>query len=107
MKCINSNVNKQFISLQFLLGKENMSGKSIQLPFGVVREKSKEKLIKLNLPLNYRKDVLFDHIPYLGHPKNPAIKDVARDGVVDNIALQKYLLVTDWSFKRQFGNGHY
>ena len=77
-----------------------MSGKSIQLPFGVVREKSKEKLIKLNLPLNYRKDVLFDHIPYLGHPENPAIKDVARDGVVDNIALQKYLLVTDWSFKR-------
>ena len=29
-----------------------MSGKSIQLPFGVVRDKSKEKSIKLNLPPN-------------------------------------------------------
>ena len=29
-----------------------MSGKSIQLPFGVARDKSKEKSIKLNLPPN-------------------------------------------------------
>ena len=63
-----------------------MLGKSIQLPFGVVRDKSKEKSIKLNLPLNYRKDVLFNHLPYLSHLENPAIKDVVRDGVVDNIA---------------------
>ena len=71
-----------------------MLGKSIQLPFGVVRDKSKEKLIKLNLPLNYRKDVLFNHLPDLGYLGNPAIKDVPRDGVIDNIALQKYLLAT-------------
>ena len=37
---------------------------------------------------------LFDHIPYLGHLENPAIKDAVRDGVVDNIALQKYLSAT-------------
>ena len=71
-----------------------MSGKSIQLTFGVVRYISKEKSIKLKLPSNYRNDVLFHHLPYLGHLENPAIKDVVRDGVVDNIALQKYLLVT-------------
>ena len=71
-----------------------MSGKSIQLRFGVVRDKSMEKWIKLNLSPNYRKDVLFDHLPYLSHLENPAIKDVVRDHVVDNIALQKYLLVT-------------
>ena len=71
-----------------------MSGKSIQLPFGVVRDKSKEKSIKLNLPPNYRKYVLFDQLPYLGHLVNPTIKDVIKDGIVDNLSLQKYLLAT-------------
>ena len=37
---------------------------------------------------------MFDHLPYLGHLENSTIKDVLRDGVVDNIALQKYLLAT-------------
>ena len=37
---------------------------------------------------------MFDHLPYLGHLENPAIKDVLRDGVIDNIALQNYLLAT-------------
>ena len=71
-----------------------MSGKSIQVTFGVVRYISKEKSIKLKLPSNYRNDVLFHHLPYLGHLENPAIKDVVTDSVVDNIALQKYFLVT-------------
>ena len=47
-----------------------MLGKSIQLPFGVVRVKSKEKLIKLNLLPNYKKDVLFHQLPYRGHLEN-------------------------------------
>ena len=71
-----------------------MSGKSIQLPFGVVRDKSKEKLIKVNLPPNYRKDVLFDQFPYLSHLENPAKKDVIKDGIIDHLSLQKYLLAT-------------
>ena len=71
-----------------------MSGKSIQLPFGVVRDKSKEKLIKVNLPPNYRKDVLFDQFPYLSHLENPAKKDVIKDGITDHLSLQKYLLAT-------------
>ena len=37
---------------------------------------------------------MFDHLPHLGHLENATIKDVLRDGVVDNIALQKYLLAT-------------
>ena len=65
-----------------------MSGKSIQLPFGVVRNKSKEKSIKLNLPPNEMKNVLSDHLPYLGHLENLGIKTVVRDSVIDNIALQ-------------------
>ena len=52
-----------------------MSDKSIQLLFGTVRDNSKENSIKLNLPPNYRKGVLFEHLPYLGHLENPAIKD--------------------------------
>ena len=71
-----------------------MSGKSIQLAFGVVRDKTKEKSIKLNLPPNFRKDVLFDHLPYLGHLENPATKDVIKDSILDNLAFQKYLLAT-------------
>ena len=71
-----------------------MSGKSIQVTFGVVRYISKEKSIKLKLPSNYRNDVLFHHLPYLGHLENPAIKDVVTDSVVDNIALQEFFLVT-------------
>ena len=71
-----------------------MSGKSIQLPFGVVRDKSKKNLIKLNLPPNYRKDVLFDQLPYLSHLENPVIKDVIKDDIIDNLSLQKYLLAT-------------
>ena len=71
-----------------------MLDKSIQLPFGVVRDKTKEKSIKLNLPPNYRKDVLFDQLPYLGNLENPAIKNVIKDGIVDNLSLQKYLLAT-------------
>ena len=37
---------------------------------------------------------MFNHLPDLGYLGNLAIKDVARDGVIDNIALQKYLLAT-------------
>ena len=71
-----------------------MSSKSIQLPFGAVRDRSKEKLIKLILLPNYRKDVLFDQLPYLSYLKNPAIKDVIKDSIMDNLNLRKYLLAT-------------
>ena len=69
-----------------------MSDKSIQLPFGAVRDESKVKSIKLNLPPHYRKDVLFDQLPYLGHLEKPAIKDVIKDGIIDILSWQKYLL---------------
>ena len=71
-----------------------MSGKNIQLPFGIVRDKSKEKSVKLNLLPNFRKDVLFDQLPYLAHLENSAIVDVVKNGIVGDLGLQKYLLVT-------------
>ena len=55
-----------------------MSGKHIQLLFGVERDKNKETSIKLNLPPNFRKDVLFGQLSYPGHLENPAIIDVVK-----------------------------
>ena len=40
------------------------------------------------------KGVLFDQLPYLNHRENPAIKNVIKDGIVDNLSFQKYFLVT-------------
>ena len=66
-----------------------MSGKHIQLPFGIVRDKSKEKSIKLNLLPNFRKDVLLDQLPYLAHLENLAIVDVVRNGFADDLSLKR------------------
>ena len=74
-----------------------MLGKSIQLPFEVIRGKAKEKSIKLNLPPNFRKDVLFDQLPYLSHLENPAIKNAIKDSIVYNLSFQKYHLATGLS----------
>ena len=40
---------------------------------------------------------MFDRFPSLGHVENPAIKDVVKDDVVENILLRKYLLATGLS----------
>ena len=71
-----------------------MSGKHIQLPFDVLKDKSKEKSIKLNLSSIFRKDVLFDQLSYLPHLQNPVIVDIGKNGIVDSLSLQKYLLAT-------------
>lgn len=70
-----------------------MSGKHIQLPFAIVRDKSNEKSIKLNLPPNLRKDLLFDQLPYMSHLENPEIFDVVKNGIVGDSSLQQYFLV--------------
>ena len=76
-----------------------MSGKHTQLPFGVVRDTSKEKSIKLNLPPNYRTDVFFDQLPYLPHLENPANVEVVKNGVLDKSAKVSF---TNWAFERQY-----
>ena len=70
------------------------SGTHIQLSFGAARDNDKQNYIKLNLPPDYRKNALFEQLPYLAQLDNPAIADVVKNGIVDNIALQKYLMVT-------------
>ena len=71
-----------------------MAGGSIQLPFGYVLDDNEKGDLQFNLPLNFRKDILFDKLPYIAHLDNPAIDNVVKGGKVDDLALQKYLLAT-------------
>ena len=73
-----------------------MSGKHIQLPFGIVRGMSKER-IKLNLPSNFRKDVLFDQLPYLAYLENLAIVDFVKNCIVD-----AKISFSSWAFERHY-----
>ena len=38
----------------------------IQLPYGYVRDQKDDKKIYFDLPLNYKKKLLFDKLPYVG-----------------------------------------
>ena len=71
-----------------------MEGKIIQLPFGVVSQNNPENESQFNFPPNFRKDTLFEKLPYLTHAKNPALNNIIKNGIVDNLELQKYLLAT-------------
>ena len=72
-----------------------MARGSFQLPFGYVPEDNEKGNLQFNLPLNFKKDILFDKFPYIAHLDNPAIDNVVKGNKVDDLALQKYLLATD------------
>ena len=73
----------------------NMEGKIIQLPYGVTSEKNDpENKLQFNFPPNFRKYMLFQKLPYLTQSKNPTLNNVIKNGVVDNLELQKYILAT-------------
>ena len=73
-----------------------MEGKIIQLPYGVISEKNDpENKLQFNFPPNFRKYILFDKLPYLTHSKNPTLNNIIKNGAVDNLELQRYLLATD------------
>ena len=64
----------------------------IKLPYGYVSsEKDKEKL-RFNLPINYKKDLLFRKIPYFAEVNNSAINDVVLGKKKDDLSIQKFLL---------------
>ena len=71
-----------------------MAGGSIQLPFGYVPDDNEKGDLQFNLLLNYRKDILFDTLPYIAHLDDPAIDNMVKGRKVDDLALQKYLLAT-------------
>ena len=73
---------------------------SIQLPFGFIGDKN------LGGELHFEFDFLngqhtvaflitFKKQPYVAYLENPPINDVVKDGKVDSVALEKFLLVTD------------
>ena len=72
-----------------------MAGHSIQLPFGYVPDDNEKGNLQFNLPLNFKKDILFGKLPYIAHLDNPTIDNVVKGNKVDDLAIQKYLLATD------------
>ena len=73
----------------------NMEGKIIQLPYGVISEKNDpENELQFNFLPNVRKYILFAKLPYLAHSKNPTLNNIIKNGPVDNLELEKYLLAT-------------
>ena len=71
-----------------------MEGKHIQLPYGVLSDDEPKNLLCFNLPLNYKRDILFEQFPYLSHVKNPTPNQIIKIGIVDGVQLQKYFLPT-------------
>ena len=67
---------------------------SITLWFYIPDQKNNEKLY-FDLPLNYKKNLLFDKLPYMAQLNNPAIDDVVKGKKNDDLSIQKFLLATD------------
>ena len=64
----------------------------IKLPYGFVSNDNNKEKIRFNLPLNYKKDVLFQNVPYFAEANNSAIDDVVLGKKRDDLSIQKFLL---------------
>ena len=64
----------------------------IKLPYGLVSDDKNKEKIRFNLPLNYKKDVLFQKVPYFAEANNSAIDDVNLGNKRDDLSIQKFLL---------------
>ena len=64
-----------------------MGGKHIELPYSVLSDNELRNLLRFNLPPNYKRDILFEQL-------NPTLNKIIKNGIADNIELQKYLLAT-------------
>ena len=51
-------------------------------------------MLHFNLPPNYKTDILFEQFPYLSHVKNQTLNNIIKNGIFDDVELQKYLLAT-------------
>ena len=50
-----------------------------QLPYGFVETENENEKMHFNLPLNYKKSLLFDKLPYVAQLNNPAIENVIKN----------------------------
>ena len=64
----------------------------IKLPYGFVSNDNNQEKIRFNLPLNYKKDVLFQKVPYFAEANNSAIDDVVLGKKRVDLSIQKFLL---------------
>ena len=67
----------------------------IQLPYGFIENQNEDEKMHFNLPLNYKKSLLFDKLPYVAQLNNPAINSVVKGKENDDFSIQKFLLATD------------
>ena len=65
----------------------------IQLPYGFL-ENEDEKKINLDLPRNFKKELLFENLPFVAQLNNPAIENVVSGKDSDDLSIQKFLLAT-------------
>ena len=61
----------------------------IQLPYGFVETENEDERMHFNLPINYKKGLLFDKLPYIVQLNNPAIENVIKG------QENEFLLATD------------
>ena len=67
----------------------------IQLPYGYIPDQNQNEKMYFDLPLNYKKNLLFDKLPYVAQLNNPAIDNVVKGKQNDDLSIQKFLLATD------------
>ena len=72
-----------------------MESGSIQLPFGFIPDQKTENDLQFNLPLNYKKNLLFDKLPFVRKLDNPAIENVVNGNEADDWSFQKFILATN------------
>ena len=64
----------------------------IKLPYGFISKENDKGKLRFNLPLNYKKNVLFEKVPYFAEVNNKAINDVVLGKKKDELSIQKFLL---------------
>ena len=64
----------------------------IKLPYGFVSNNKNKEKIRFNLPIKFKKDVLFQKVPYFTEANNSAIDDVVLGRKKDDLSIQKFLL---------------
>ena len=64
----------------------------IQLPYGFVENDNQK--VTFNLPKNFKKELLFDDLPFVAQLNNAAIENVIKGKENDDISIQKFLLAT-------------
>ena len=67
----------------------------IQLPYGFIPDQNQNEKMYFDLPLDYKKNLLFDKLPYVAQLNNPAIGNVVQGKQNGDLSIQKFLLATD------------